>query len=199
MHVNYSSDIAKNRNLKSNLTQSYRDAIGRLNLHSIPPCLFNLKHCAANHSSKEMQLLILPRVEVVATQLLDDGHYSQFILYARDCILSRSRFPGRRIIKAILEAILVRYPRISVMKSKRRIMHNSAERAERWRTIIFLLIFNWILSPLSLVFTHRPFPKTSRTRILQLSPHSTMSCRRFSSTFPSASGDDPISISSRVH
>lgn len=102
-------DIERLRLLKHNLTRHYRDAPARLNVHSIPPCLFNLKHCATHHHSSKDPAHWQPRAEVItiSTQLLSDGHYSQFILYARDCILRRCRFPGTRIIRAILEAILV--------------------------------------------------------------------------------------------
>lgn len=124
-------DIERLRLLKHNLTRHYRDAPTRLNVYSIPPCLFNLKHCATHHVSSMDPKYWQPRAEVItiSIQLLSDGHYSQFILYARDCILRRCRFPGTRIIRAILEAILVS----NLQQSERRV-----EKTNNY----FLLIFN---------------------------------------------------------
>lgn len=102
-----SSLIEEFQSIKSSLEESYKNVTERLCLASIPRCFYNLKECARTHSPCQLQPTVSLRVEVVAKQLLDEEHFLQFISYARDCIISRKKFPGIEIIKGIFEVIMV--------------------------------------------------------------------------------------------
>lgn len=95
------------RNIKKVLERNFKDVSDRLQLQSVPPCLYNLKHCHQSHTKKMEVNFAGPESVYLAKNFLDEDRHTQFTMYVRNSMCGRKEFPGISVVRGVLELILV--------------------------------------------------------------------------------------------
>jgi hypothetical protein len=102
-----SDGVSMMRSIKKVLEDNFKDVSDRLQLQSVPQCLFDLSSCHRNHSKKVNVEEAGSESQYLAKNFLAEERYTQFILYVRNSMCGRKEFPGVVVVKGILEMILV--------------------------------------------------------------------------------------------
>lgn len=95
------------RKIKRVLENNFKDVSDRLQLQSVPPCLYDLKHCHKCHSKKVEVELAGSESQYLAKNFLDEDRHAQFMFYVRNSMCGRKEFPGVTVVRGVLELILV--------------------------------------------------------------------------------------------
>jgi hypothetical protein len=99
--------VSMMRSIKKVLENNFKDVSDRLQLQSVPQCLFDLSSCHRNHSKKVDVEEAGSESQYLAKNFLAEERHTQFILYVRNSMCGRKEFPGVAVVKGILEMILV--------------------------------------------------------------------------------------------
>lgn len=95
------------RCIKKVLEDNFKSVSERLQLQSVPPCLYDLKNCHQFHS-KKVELKVAATDSIyLAKNFLDEERHLQFVTYVRNSMCGRKEFPGVAVIRGVLDLMLV--------------------------------------------------------------------------------------------
>lgn len=92
------------RSIKTVLELNFKDVRNRLSLSYIPPCLYDLNNCRAEHSSA-VELASNETVSLAKNYFVEKRQL-QFISHVRN-LCGRNEFPGIEVVRLILEMIIL--------------------------------------------------------------------------------------------
>lgn len=96
------------RNVKKVLEHNFKNVSDRLQLQSVPPCLYNLSRCHQSHVKKVEVNFAGSESVYLAKNFLEEERHTQFIMYVQNSMCGRKEFPGVSVVRGVLELILVR-------------------------------------------------------------------------------------------